>query len=68
MSKKNTIPSEVDESVLEEYANLASFSSKEQLLIDKELNQATLEALLDNEPDDEMASFIKIFVDNRVTA
>ncbi len=54
----------IDQSIMEQFANLSSFSKRETFLLENKdkINLATLESLHDNETDDEMADFIKIMI------
>lgn len=57
---------EIDQSIMEQFANLSSFSKRETFLLENKdkINLATLESLHDNETDDEMADFIKIMIND----
>lgn len=57
---------EIDQSIMEQFANLSSFSKRESFLLENrdKINLATLECLHDNETDDEMADFIKILIND----
>lgn len=57
---------EIDQSIMEQFANLSSFSKRETFLLENkgEINLATLESLHDNETDDEMADFIKMIIND----
>ena len=57
---------EIDQSIMEQFANLSSFSKRETFLLENrdKINLATLECLHDNETDDEMADFIKILIND----
>lgn len=56
----------IDQSIMEQFANLSSFSKRETFLLENKdkINLATLESLHDNETDDEMADFIKIMIND----
>lgn len=57
---------EIDQSIMEQFANLSSFSKRETFLLENKdkINLATLESLHDNETDDEMADFIKMIIND----
>lgn len=57
----------IDQSIMEQFANLSSFSKRETFLLENKdkINLATLESLHDNETDDDMADFIKILINDK---
>lgn len=58
---------EIDQSIMEQFANISNFSNRETFLIENidKINLATLESLHDNETDDDMADFIKILINDK---
>lgn len=58
----------VDEEILTKYTELSSQSKRESYLVELDrdclINQETLDALLNDEPDDDMADFLKLFSDS----
>jgi len=53
---------ELDFKIIDRYTNLNNFDKRESLLINKEPNLATLQFLLNEETDYQLAEFIEILM------
>ena len=53
---------ELDFKIIDRYTNLNNFDKRESLLIEEEPNLATLQFLLNEETDYQLASFIEILM------
>jgi len=53
---------ELDFKIIDRYTNLNNFDKRESLLINEEPNLATLQFLLNEETDNELAKFIEILM------
>lgn len=61
---KGHLLEELQEDILNQYLNISSYSNRESFLIESKPNKRTLQNLLDNETDDEMAGFIIVLLED----
>ncbi len=62
--EKNHLLEEIQQDILDQYINISNYSNKESFLIESKPNKRTLQNLLDNETDDEMAGFIIVLLED----